>query len=104
MGNKVNLYDHQGDTQVNNTAPGFTVPKTYGKISHLCKREGITIWGDSTTQELIQIADLKIAIKDPKDFKKHKSKLKWICPIFFHLGMNFTWDEDNTLYFPYQIN
>jgi hypothetical protein len=79
-----------------NTAPGFTVPKTYGKIFHLCKRDGLTFWGDSTTQVLIQIADLAIAIKDPKDFKKHKSKLKWTGPIFFHLGMNFTWD-DNTL-------
>jgi hypothetical protein len=58
------------------TAPGFTVPKTYGKIFHLCKRAGITLWGDSTTQELIQIADLAITIKDPKDFRKHKSKSK----------------------------
>jgi hypothetical protein len=80
-----------------NTAPGFTGPKTYGKVFSLYKRDGITLWGDSTTQELIQVADLSIAIKDPKDFKKHKSKLKWTGPMFFHLGMDFTWDEDNTL-------
>jgi hypothetical protein len=80
-----------------NTAPGFTVPKPYGKIFRLCKRDGITLWEDSTTPELIQIADLAIAIKDPRDFKKHKSKLKWTGPIFFHLGMNFIWDEDNNL-------
>jgi hypothetical protein len=69
------------------------------------RRDVITLWGDSTTQELIQIADLAIAIKDPKDLRKHKSKLKWTGPIFFHLGMNFTWDVDNTLCIsPYQIH
>jgi hypothetical protein len=82
-----------------NTAPGFMVPKTYGKVFRLYKRDGITLWGDSTTQEHIQVADLAIAIKDPKDFKKHKSKLKGTGPIFFHLGMNFTSNEDNTLCF-----
>jgi hypothetical protein len=41
-------------------------------------------------------------MKDPKELidileKQHKFKLKGTCPISFHLGMDFTRDEDNTL-------
>jgi hypothetical protein len=46
--------------------------------------------------------DLAIAIKDPKEStdileKKHKFKLNETGPISFHLGTDFTRDEDNTL-------
>jgi hypothetical protein len=59
-----------------NTHPGFKVPRTYGNVFCLNKRDGIPLWGDATAQELTQIADLSFAIKDPKDFKERKSKLK----------------------------
>jgi hypothetical protein len=50
----------------------------------------------------VYVDDLAIAMKNPKDItdileKKHKFKLKGTGPISFHLGMDFTRDEDNTL-------
>jgi hypothetical protein len=41
-------------------------------------------------------------MKDPKELKdilekQHKFKLKGTGPITFHLGMDFTRDDDNTL-------
>jgi hypothetical protein len=41
-------------------------------------------------------------MKNPKEFNdiletKHKFKLKGTGPITFHLGMDFTRDDDNTL-------
>jgi hypothetical protein len=49
-----------------------------------------------------QYDDLDIAMKSLKEFmdvleKKHKFKLKGIGPIAFHLGMDFTRDDDGTL-------
>jgi hypothetical protein len=46
--------------------------------------------------------DLAIKMKNPKEFtdvleSKHKFKLKGTGPIAFHLGMDFTRDEDVTL-------
>jgi hypothetical protein len=51
--------------------------------------------------------DLSIAMKNPKEFTdiletKHKFKLKGTGPITFHLGMDFTTDVDNTMYFHLQ--
>jgi Reverse transcriptase (RNA-dependent DNA polymerase) len=51
----------------------------------------------------VYVDDLAIAMKDPKELtdileKKYKFKLKATGPISFHLGMDFTRDEDNTLY------
>jgi hypothetical protein len=80
-----------------NTPPGFKVPRTYGKSFALTKEMGSPYGEILQLKSSNQIADLSIAIIDPKDFKKHKSKLKWTGPIFFHLVLNFTWDEDNTL-------
>jgi Reverse transcriptase (RNA-dependent DNA polymerase) len=50
----------------------------------------------------IYVDDLAIALKNPKEFtdvleNKHKFKLKGTGPITFHLGMDFTRDEDSTL-------
>ena len=50
----------------------------------------------------VYVDDLAIAMKNPKDFvdileNKHKFKTKVTGPISFHLGMDFTQDEDNTL-------
>ena len=50
----------------------------------------------------VYVDDLAIAMKNPKEFddileKKHKFKTKGTGPISFHLGMNFSCDEDNTL-------
>jgi Reverse transcriptase (RNA-dependent DNA polymerase) len=50
----------------------------------------------------VYIDDLAIAMKDPKELtdileKMYKFKLKGTGPISFHLGMDFTRDEDNTL-------
>jgi hypothetical protein len=46
--------------------------------------------------------DLAIAMKNPKEFTdiletKHNIKLKGTRPITFHLGVDFTRDNDNTL-------
>jgi hypothetical protein len=48
------------------------------------------------------VDDLAIAMKDPKELtdileKQHKFTLKGTGPITFHLGMDFTRDDDNTL-------
>jgi Reverse transcriptase (RNA-dependent DNA polymerase) len=50
----------------------------------------------------VYVDDLAIVMKNPKDFmdvleKKHKFKLKGTVLIAFHLGMDFTRDEDGTL-------
>ena len=50
----------------------------------------------------VYVDDLAIAMKDPKELtdileKRHKFKLKGTGPITFHLGMDFTRDDDNTL-------
>jgi Reverse transcriptase (RNA-dependent DNA polymerase) len=50
----------------------------------------------------VYMDDLAIAMKNPKEFtdvleKKHKFKLKGTGPIAFHLGMDFTRDDDGTL-------
>ena len=50
----------------------------------------------------VYVDDLAIAMKNPKEFvnileNKHKFKTKGTGPISFHLGMDFSRDEDNTL-------
>jgi hypothetical protein len=50
----------------------------------------------------VYIDDLAIAMKNPKEFmnileNKHKFKLKGTGPTTFHLGMDFTRDDDGTL-------
>ena len=50
----------------------------------------------------VYVDDLAIAMNDPKALmdileKQHKFKLKGTGPITFHLGMDFTRDDDNTL-------
>ena len=50
----------------------------------------------------VYVDDLAIAMKNPKEFvdileNKHKFKTKGTGPISFHLGMDFSCDEDNTL-------
>jgi Reverse transcriptase (RNA-dependent DNA polymerase) len=50
----------------------------------------------------VYVDDLAIAMKDPKSLKdilekQHKFKLKGTGPIYFHIGMDFTRDDDNTL-------
>jgi Reverse transcriptase (RNA-dependent DNA polymerase) len=50
----------------------------------------------------VYVDDLAIAMKNPKEFtdvleNKHKFKLKGTRPIAFHLGMNFTRDDDGML-------
>jgi Reverse transcriptase (RNA-dependent DNA polymerase) len=50
----------------------------------------------------VYVDNLAIAMKNPKEFTniletKHKFKLKGTRPITFHLGMDFTRDDDNTL-------
>jgi hypothetical protein len=50
----------------------------------------------------IYVDDLAIAMKNPKEYmdvleNKHKFKLKGTGLIAFHLGMDFTRDEDGTL-------
>jgi Reverse transcriptase (RNA-dependent DNA polymerase) len=50
----------------------------------------------------VYVDDLAIAMKNPKEFvdileKKHTFKTKGTGPISFHLGMDFSHDEDNTL-------
>jgi Reverse transcriptase (RNA-dependent DNA polymerase) len=49
----------------------------------------------------VYVDDLAIAMKDPKELtdileKQHKFKLKGTGPISFHLGMDFTRDDDKT--------
>jgi Reverse transcriptase (RNA-dependent DNA polymerase) len=50
----------------------------------------------------VYVEDLANAMKNPKELtdildKQHNFKLKDTGPISFHLGMDFTRDEDNTL-------
>jgi Reverse transcriptase (RNA-dependent DNA polymerase) len=50
----------------------------------------------------VYVDDLAIAMKDPKELtdileKQHELKLRGTGPITFHLGMDFTRDDDNTL-------
>jgi hypothetical protein len=50
----------------------------------------------------VYVYDLAIAMKNPKEFvdileKKHKFKTKGTGPISFHLGMEFSCNEGNTL-------
>jgi Reverse transcriptase (RNA-dependent DNA polymerase) len=50
----------------------------------------------------VYVDDLAIAMKDRKELtdileKQHKFRLKGIGPITFHLGMDFTSNDDNTL-------
>jgi hypothetical protein len=50
----------------------------------------------------VYVDELVIAMKNPKEFtdvleNKHKFKLKGTGPITFHLGMDFTRDDDGTL-------
>jgi hypothetical protein len=50
----------------------------------------------------VYVDDLAIAMKNPKEFldileNKLKFKLKCTGPITFHLGIDFTRDNDNTL-------
>jgi hypothetical protein len=71
-----------------------------------CKAEP-DIWmqkkGNLYEYVAVYLYDLAIAKKDPKEFtdvleKKHKFKLKGTGPIFNHLGMDFSRDEDNILF------
>jgi hypothetical protein len=70
-----------------------------------CKSEP-DIWmrknGNIYEYVAVYVDDLAIAMKNPKEFvdileNKHKFKTKGTGPISFHLGMDFTRDEDNTL-------
>jgi Reverse transcriptase (RNA-dependent DNA polymerase) len=70
-----------------------------------CKAEP-DIWmrknGNIYEYIVVYVDDLTIAMKNPKEFTdiletKHKFKLKGTGPITFHLGMDFTRDDDNTL-------
>jgi hypothetical protein len=50
----------------------------------------------------VSVDDLAIAMKNPKEFvnileKKHNFKTKGTGLISFHLGMDFSHNEDNTL-------
>ena len=50
----------------------------------------------------VYVDDLAICMKDPKSFcdtlkEKHKLKLKGVGPINYHLGCEYTRDEDETL-------
>jgi hypothetical protein len=50
----------------------------------------------------VYVDDVAIAMKNPKEFmdileNRHKFKLKGTRPIVFHLVMDFTRDDDNTL-------
>jgi Reverse transcriptase (RNA-dependent DNA polymerase) len=71
----------------------------------LCKAEP-DIWMRKMNNQYKHVAvyidDLAIAMENPKEFtdvleNKHKFKLKGKGPITFHLGMDFTRDEDGTL-------
>ena len=70
-----------------------------------CKAEP-DIWmrknGDIYEYVAVYVDDLAIGMKDPKAFitileQKYKFKTKGSGPISFHLGMNFSRDEDGTL-------
>jgi hypothetical protein len=70
-----------------------------------CKAEP-DIWmrkaGDRYEYVAVYVNDLAIALADPQEFvdtleKHHKFKLKGTGPISFHLGMDFTRDDDGTL-------
>jgi hypothetical protein len=70
-----------------------------------CKSEP-DIWirkhGNIYEYVAVYVDNLAIAMKNPKEFvdileNKHKFKTKGTGPISFHLGMDFTRDEDNTL-------
>ena len=70
-----------------------------------CKSEP-DIWmrklGNIYEYVAVYVDDLAIAMKNPKEFvdileNKHKFKTKGTGPISFHLGMDFSRDEDNTL-------
>jgi Reverse transcriptase (RNA-dependent DNA polymerase) len=70
-----------------------------------CKAEP-DIWMRKTNNQYEYIAvyvdDLAIAMKNPKEFTdvlehKHKFKLKGTGKIAFHLGMDFTRDDDGAL-------
>jgi Reverse transcriptase (RNA-dependent DNA polymerase) len=70
-----------------------------------CKAEP-DIWmrraGDKYEYVAVYVDDLAIALVDPQAFvdtleKQHKFKLKGTGPISFHLGMDFTRDDDGTL-------
>jgi hypothetical protein len=50
----------------------------------------------------VYVDGLAIAMKDPKELtdileKQHNVKIKGTGPITFHLGMDFTRDDDNSL-------
>jgi Reverse transcriptase (RNA-dependent DNA polymerase) len=65
-----------------------------------CKAE-LDIWMRKKGNMYEYIA-VYVAMKDPTELidileKQHKFKLKGTGPISFHLGINFTRDEDNTL-------
>jgi hypothetical protein len=58
--------------------------------------------GDMYKFVSVFVDDLAIAMKNPKAFvdimeKKHKFKTNGTGPISFHLGMDFSRNEDNTL-------
>ena len=70
-----------------------------------CKAEP-DIWmrrnGNVYEYVAVYVDDLAIGMKDPKEFitileQKYKFKTKGSGPISFHLGMNFSRDEDGTL-------
>jgi Reverse transcriptase (RNA-dependent DNA polymerase) len=70
-----------------------------------CKSEP-DIWmrrvGDIYEYVAVYVDDLALAMKSPKAFvdileNKHKFKTKGTGPINFHLGMEFSRDDDNTL-------
>ena len=70
-----------------------------------CKAEP-DIWmrknGDTYEYVAVYVDDLAIGMKDPKAFitileQKYKFKTKGSGPISFHLGMNFSRDDDGTL-------
>ena len=58
--------------------------------------------GDLYEYVAVYVDDLAIAMKNPKEFvdileNEHKFKTKGTGPISFHLGMEFSRDDDNTL-------
>jgi Reverse transcriptase (RNA-dependent DNA polymerase) len=65
------------------------------------------IWMRKNNNQYVYIAsyvdDLAFAMKNPKEFtdvleNKHKFKLKGAGPIAFHLSMDFTRDDDGTIF------
>jgi hypothetical protein len=58
--------------------------------------------GNQYEEIAVYVGDLAIAMKDPKELtdileKQHKFMLKGTDPISFHLEMDFTRDDHNTL-------